>query len=60
MTSSKNTSLKMDFLKNKNIKITSSQEALRDVIPIEWDTPVLDGSTKIKIADTKILWDERS
>ena len=55
MTNSKNTSLKMDFFTNKNIKITSSQEALKDVEPIEWSPSVLNGSTKIKIADTKIL-----
>ncbi len=49
MTSSKNTSLKMDFLKNKNIKITSSQEALKDVKPIEWSPSVLNGSTKVLV-----------
>ena len=49
MTSSKNTSLKSPFLKNKNIKITSSQEALKDVKPIEWSPSVLNGSTKVLV-----------
>lgn len=49
MTNSKNTSLKMDFLKNKNIKITSSQDALKDVKPIEWSQSVISGSNKVLV-----------
>ncbi|MBP2026718.1 hypothetical protein J2Z35_000507 [Acetoanaerobium pronyense] len=49
MTNSKNTSLKMDFLKSKNIKITSSQDALKDVKPIEWSQSVINGSNKVLV-----------
>lgn len=47
---------KVDYkslLKNKRTIIVSSQEALKDVVPIEWSEDVLSGKTKIVIDNEK-------
>ncbi len=42
---------RLDFSKisNRNTKIVSSEEALKDVKPIEWSEDVLNGKRKVTI-----------
>lgn len=42
---------KIDWSKiaNRSVKPLSTQEALKDVIPFEWDDDVINGKTKIVV-----------
>ncbi|MFR8346869.1 hypothetical protein [Mediterraneibacter gnavus] len=42
---------RIDFgkIRNRNTKIVSSEEALKDVKPIEWSEDVLNGKRKVTI-----------
>ena len=46
-------SLDMDKIKMKKTRILSSSEALKDVIPPEWDKEVLSGAKKITLSGLK-------
>ena len=41
--------LNLNKLKNRSYKIISSKEALKNVIPIEWNNDILNGKKKIII-----------
>jgi len=49
----KNTYKPLDLkkLQNKEHTITSSEEALKDVIPIDWDNDVVNGKKKVLLVD---------
>ena len=46
-------SLNMDKIKMKKTRVLSSSEALKDVIPPEWDKEVLSGAKKITLSGLK-------
>jgi hypothetical protein len=39
----------MELLKDKEIRIIPCEEALRDIIPIEWNKAVFDGRKKVLV-----------
>jgi len=43
--------LDINKLKTKKYTIVSSEDALKDVIPIQWDDDVADGKKKILLID---------
>ena len=43
--------LNLKNLKNKNHSIVSTEEALADVIPIEWDDVVVSGDKNVLLVD---------
>lgn len=43
--------LNLNILKSKKSRIISSEEALKDIIPIEWSDEVLEGKEKVIIGD---------
>jgi hypothetical protein len=42
-----------ELLKNKKTKIVSSEEALKDIIPVDWSEDVLSGKKKVIIKESK-------
>ncbi|MCL2350704.1 MAG: hypothetical protein FWC67_04405 [Defluviitaleaceae bacterium] len=49
--------LDIQKLKNRQIAAISTEESLLDIIPIEWDTDVLNAKAKILLVDK---FDEKS
>lgn len=45
--------LDLNALGKKNVKIVSSKDALKDVIPIAWGEDVLQGREKVIVAEEK-------
>lgn len=45
--------INMDIIKRKKGRFLSSEEALKDVEPIDWDKKVLEGQTKVVAAADK-------
>lgn len=45
--------LDLQALSRKKSKIVSSQEALRDVKPVEWDKDVMQGKRKVIVTQEK-------
>lgn len=45
--------LDMNAVMSKKGKIISSEEALRDIVPIEWDEEVLNGERKVVLTKPK-------
>lgn len=43
--------INLDILKSKKSRIISSEEALKDVVPIEWSDEVLEGKEKVVIGN---------
>lgn len=43
----------LQTLANKKSRIISSEEALKDVIPIDWGSEVLDGKKKVLVTEVK-------
>lgn len=41
-----NASLDLQFLTHKKSRVVSSQEALKDIEPIKWDSEILKGKKK--------------
>ena len=41
------------ILKNKKIVFMSTEESLRDVVPIKWSKDVLSGKKKVELASPK-------
>lgn len=41
--------LDMDLIRSKKTKYISSEEALKDVVPIEWTDEVLSGKKKVEL-----------
>ena len=44
-----------ELLKNKEVKIISTKEALKDITPVSWSKEILDKKEKIEITTTKGL-----
>lgn len=45
--------LDLDALWKKKSRIVSSEEALKDVIPIQWDNDILEGRKKVTVFPSK-------
>ncbi|GAA6447303.1 hypothetical protein K170097C1_56940 [Hungatella effluvii] len=43
------TKLDLHSLGKKNVKIVSSEEALKDVIPMKWEEDTIQGRTKVTV-----------
>ena len=46
-------SLNMEKIRSKKSVILSTEEALKDVIPIEWDADVSDGNKQVILVEKK-------
>lgn len=53
MTNDKNIGINLDILKNKKVKVVSAKEALKDIIPIDWNEKVKNGKEKVVISPYK-------
>ncbi len=45
--------LDLHALSKKNVKIISSKDALKDVVPIPWEEDVLEGNRRVIVAKEK-------
>ena len=43
----------LQILANKKSRIISSEEALKDVVPIDWGSEVLEGKKKVLVTEVK-------
>lgn len=43
----------LQILANKKSRIVSSEEALKDVVPIDWGSEVLEGKKKVLVTEVK-------
>ena len=46
-------SLNMEKIRNKKSAFLSTEEALKDVVPIEWDEDVLNGNKQVILVEKK-------
>ena len=44
-------SFSLDIIKNKNIEVISSKNALKDVAPINWSKDVLEGKKTVTVVN---------